>query len=180
MDCLSTDDAPTLNVGREPFLWIISHLDRLQEPVVGASTSVNKQDAIEVLAAAVGGRIVPCTLFISYTGLSPEFIPTELNRPATQSELLQQDQVDTTAEESAVESSDRARLLYTLISSTGLSFASTATELSRSTTRIPSLTRPKMVCFLSRCGVGARVMKNWSPCHVDVSTDLIRVRRQDT
>ena len=40
------------------------------------------------------------------------------------------------------------------------SCASTATAPSRCTTRIPELTRPKIVCLLSRYGVGPNVMKN--------------------
>lgn len=44
-----------------------------------------------------------------------------------------------------------------------LSLPSVATAPNLCTTRMPELTRPKMVCLLSRKGVGARVMKNWEP-----------------
>lgn len=43
------------------------------------------------------------------------------------------------------------------------SCASVPTAPSRCTTRIPALTRPKIVCLLSRYGVGASVMKNCDP-----------------
>ncbi len=43
------------------------------------------------------------------------------------------------------------------------SCASVPTAPSRCTTRIPPLTRPKIVCLLSRYGVGASVMKNCDP-----------------
>ena len=39
----------------------------------------------------------------------------------------------------------------------------TGTNPMRLTTRIPDETRPKMVCFPSRKGVGARVTKNCEP-----------------
>jgi hypothetical protein len=51
------------------------------------------------------------------------------------------------------------------------SCASTATDPRRCTTRIPELTRPNMVCLLSRYGVGPSVMKNWDP--VRGSTDIV-------
>lgn len=43
------------------------------------------------------------------------------------------------------------------------SCASTATAPSLWTTRIPEFTRPKIVCLLSRYGVGASVRKNCDP-----------------
>ena len=50
-----------------------------------------------------------------------------------------------------------------LTSATGLSVAVVCTFPIFCTTDIPFATRPKIECFPSRKGVGARVMKNWEP-----------------
>lgn len=47
--------------------------------------------------------------------------------------------------------------------STGLSSAPVLTSPIRCTTLSPLFTLPKIVCFPSSQGVGARVMKNWLP-----------------
>ena len=49
------------------------------------------------------------------------------------------------------------------LNNTHLSCASVATAPRRCKTLIPELTLPKMVCLLSRYGVGARVKKNCEP-----------------
>lgn len=55
----------------------------------------------------------------------------------------------------------RSRALMIRTSPKGRSPASVCTLPNRLITSIPLLTRPKMVCLPSRCGVGASVMKNW-------------------
>ena len=60
-------------------------------------------------------------------------------------------------------SSSATLMLTTFTLSTGRSVLSVRTRPSRCTILIPLLTLPKTVCFPSRCGVGARVMKNWLP-----------------
>ena len=52
-----------------------------------------------------------------------------------------------------------AEVIFTV--SRGLDDSSTGTSPIARTTFIPSCTLPKTVCFPSKCGVGANVMKNW-------------------
>jgi len=60
----------------------------------------------------------------------------------------------------AVHTGHTGRARTILISFSGLSCASVCTLPRRLTTSIPEHTRPKMVCFPSSHGVGARLMKN--------------------
>ena len=53
--------------------------------------------------------------------------------------------------------------LFITTGSTGLSRASVGVLPIFFTTSRPLVTLPNTVCLPSRCGVGARVMKNWLP-----------------